>query len=84
MSYRHKNGPGKTYPPEQLAIFAKYRDQRASVRPLLCQGGEGCWVELGPPGLTTHAGGATNQGCCAKCGGPPKLLCIAPIRAYQR
>ena len=67
-----KYGPAREYPPEQLAIFGQYRDQRASVRPLTCQGGEGCWVELGPPGLTTRAGG-TNPGYCVRCGGLPKL-----------
>jgi hypothetical protein len=53
MSTKHKNGPGREYPPEQLAIYAQHKDKRAVVRPLACQGGEGCWVELGPPGLST-------------------------------
>ena len=80
---RYKNGPKREYPPEQLAIYAQYKDQRALVRPLACRGGDGCWVELGPPALATRAYVKVQQGGCTKCGGMPRTLPIAQNRPYR-
>jgi hypothetical protein len=67
-----KQGPHREYSPEQLAIFARYKEQRASVRPLACQGGKSCWVELGPPALATTSG--ASVGTCLKCRGSARQL----------
>ena len=60
-------GDTRAYTDYELALFARYRDQRASVRPLCCQGGPACWVELGPPGTV-------KDGRCRACHGLARYL----------
>lgn len=56
--------PRRYYPPDALALFAAYREHRAQRRPLECHQGSPCWVEDGPPTIT-------SRGSCAGCGGAP-------------
>ncbi len=46
-------GIQRQYTEEQLALFARYRDVRASCAPQGCTRGERCWVEAGPPCIDT-------------------------------
>ena len=64
----------RVYSADELALFAQYRDQRAICRPLGCLGGEACWVELGPPGISGHAH------ACAYCGDCPRVLPLHILR----
>jgi hypothetical protein len=50
------------YSADEMALYAAYRDQRATVRPTACIGSAECWVELGPPGTGRY-------GRCGVCGG---------------
>ena len=63
--YKHKTGPGRAYTADELALFATYRGERERVRPKRCTGGEQCWVEQGPPCITTG-------GRCLGCRGIPR------------
>lgn len=60
--------PDRVYTPEELALFARYRDQRALCRPVTCAGGDDCWVTHGPPAF----GGTGNL--CLGCKRMPSLL----------
>lgn len=63
----------RAYTDDELALYARYRDQRAEVRPLACVEGDGCWVEAGPPALI-------KNGSCSKCRGSPGLRHLrAPV-----
>jgi hypothetical protein len=65
----------RAYSPDEIKLFAQYRDQRALAQPLACVGGEGCWVEVGPPSLTAkHDGGG-----CRKCRGFPRPLPLGKL-----
>lgn len=48
------------------AFFTQYRDRRAAVRPKKCAGGPKCWVEYGPPCMSSHVQ-------CVGCQGAPFL-----------
>jgi len=63
----------RRHPPEALALYAAYRDRREPYRPLECHhptGGSPCWVEDGPPSMTTAGHG--NR--CTGCGAPPRPI----------
>lgn len=66
MSGRTKIGPRRKYSEEQLAVFARYRDNRATCQPRECNGGPDCWVENGPPRISPH-------GHCIGCHGLPRI-----------
>ena len=65
----------RRYTQAELALFAAYRDARAQVPPDACiyagpdealrnpQGQAGCWVDEGPPALTTHGNAARCRRC---------------------
>lgn len=54
------------------AMFATYIDTRARHQPLECNGGDVCWVQLGPPAMSA-------RGRCTGCNGFPK----APLKPYR-
>jgi hypothetical protein len=54
----------REYDPEELELFAKYREQRAEHRPRLCKEQHRCWVIEGPPAITT-------SGFCVGCKAKP-------------
>jgi len=42
----------REYTEDQLALFARWRNVRATCRPAnCCGGGNGCWVEGGPAAI---------------------------------
>jgi hypothetical protein len=55
----------RRYPPEALALFAEYRDRREPYRPIECHNGSPCWVEDGPPSITSVSLGNRCTGCGA-------------------
>jgi hypothetical protein len=57
---------GKTYDEADRQYFRGYIEHRAQFRPSECCGGSSCWVEFGPPALTS----ARN---CVGCGGAPAI-----------
>lgn len=67
------------YSEADLALFARFREQRALCRPLACNGGALCWVERGPPAIHRY-------GTCRGCNRQPLALPIAHDghTAYQR
>ncbi len=53
------------YTEAELALFARYREHRAAIRPLVCNGDPAlCWVEQGPSGITM----ASSKSLCRGCG----------------
>lgn len=78
---RTKTGPERPYSADELARFARFRDQRALYRPAECtMGGSECWVEQGPPAISRSAR-------CLGCDGIPKGFATtagAPPAKYPR
>ena len=62
-------GRFRDYDPVELALFASYRDKRASYRPAGCKRRGRCWVELGPRGFS-YAG-------CLECRQLPRAIPLA-------
>jgi hypothetical protein len=54
--------------PDELENYAKYRQDRAALRPAQCTGSSPCWVEDGPPALD----GLSCRGCQVKPGRQPR------------
>lgn len=65
---------GKSYSDEDRQYFAGYIEDRAHLRPAECHGGPDCWVECGPPALTTKKTGTKSSNTfCVGCGGSPAI-----------
>jgi hypothetical protein len=62
---RPKTGPAKPYTDEEIAAFAEFREQRATLAPRECNHGEVCWVAAGPPAISPSC-------TCLGCGGMPR------------
>jgi hypothetical protein len=60
----------RSYGDADLARFERYRIERAKVPPKGCTGGVGCWVEEGPPGLTSTG----SEAVCRRCRQTPRTL----------
>jgi hypothetical protein len=67
---RRHNPPGnripKEYDPHERALFARYRDARADLRPAACTYASPCWVEDGPPSID-------SKQMCRGCQGRPRV-----------
>lgn len=59
------------YTPQELDLFAQYRDTRAKRRPQQCKRSGMCWVELGPPAYKKYP--EDNNSCCVECKGVPDM-----------
>ena len=55
----------RDYSDAELALFARYREQRAALKPKECTSGDRCWVRFGPPYYRPRG----PLGDCAGCGG---------------
>jgi hypothetical protein len=55
----------KVYDAADRQYFAGYIEDRARLRPVECCGGIDCWVEFGPPAMTS------NPARCKGCDGTP-------------
>jgi hypothetical protein len=56
----------KVYDEADRQYFRGYIEHRAEFRPFECHGGLACWVEFGPPALTSARK-------CVGCGSPPAV-----------
>lgn len=68
---RRKIGPGGQYDEADLDLFAVWRSNRERATPRQCNGGEQCWVELGPRGIAPDC-------TCIGCGGRPRPIAVDP------
>lgn len=57
----------RLYTEAELALFAGYVEQRASIRPAQCSYVAECWVSRGPPCYKQQSG--TYGGRCLGCDG---------------
>jgi hypothetical protein len=57
----------RTYDEADRQYFRNYIEDRARLRPEECSGGSDCWVEFGPPAMTS------NPGRCKGCDGAPTV-----------
>ena len=53
---------GTEHTSEQLSLFARYAAQRSHNQPPECDLGDKCWVQYGPPAIT-------SMSICRGCGG---------------
>ena len=63
----------RSYSEADLALFARYVEERQAVRPKPCHRGVRCWVIEGPPAL-----GAIGGPTCLGCKGRPRIRWIEP------
>jgi hypothetical protein len=67
----------RRYTPDELALFAAYREYRARCRPAKCADHpEHCWVEHGPPAV-----GSGHP--CRGCGAYPGIRANRPRRRHR-
>ncbi len=65
---RTKHYEGRQYRPDEIELYARYRKERAELRPANCTNASPCWVEDGAPALN----GVTCRGCRVKPGSQPR------------